>query len=342
MKSSDYATFLDEVLAAIRDRARAGTGRQRQIVPMARELAEWAIGEDVETVLLDGLKPFVRGRRAFLAGRVARRDAVACAVHAMTEYGLRVSRAAEHAGVPAGDVTAVARVAKAAGRSLEDLGRSASDRIRAAAELALENLIVVLDQRAVEDLFLPAIEALRVKAGGKGGTFTEAYGLCFGTRRDVEQTGSEVRRIFYVNRIITQLRARATASEVFPNERSEAVHLRLARHLFEHLDLIGDYHTHPYRTVERLREVKGWEPSRDDIQQFREWSTAKREDGHGPRFFLIAAMARGKRAERIPRRKRDNVVQLVIDDVHVFLSAWRMSLGGDYDGKVLLRVPGLR
>lgn len=234
------------------------------------------------------------------------------------------------------------RVAAAAGIDWRLLAASVPDRIRAAVLREVEELCVALDPRAVEDMLLPAIESLSVHRPGPGGRYTETYGLCFGSKRDQTAIKGRMPTIYHVSRVVTQLRAMATASSVSPNADSERVHIEIAEALFGHLDLIGDFHSHPYASVAKMQQSRGWEPSENDKQHFHQWAATKRVGDRRPRFFLIAAMARGKRTgNRAKRTLRQNRLEFVVADVHVTISAWRVDIDGSVDKHIQLRLAGI-
>lgn len=338
MKTTPYSRFLRDCLALIE---RTGSGPNRSA--MRRELAEWALGNDD----VDVFRRLRQVERAFefayaKTRRGGHRDRIACALHAIARHAMSISRATKLALATAGDLDAVKATAKAAGIDWTLLAATAPDRIRAAVLREVENLSVVLDPRAVEDMLLPAIECLSVRRPDVGGRYTETYGLCFGSRRDQSPVGGMTSTVYHVSRVVTQLRALATAASVSPNAESERVHMELAERLFGHLDLIGDYHSHPYATVAKMKRWRGWEPSNDDKEHFHEWAASKHVGDRRPRFFLIAAMARGKRTRsRAKRAVRRNRLEFVVADVHLVISAWRVDLDGSVHKNIQLRVAGI-
>lgn len=344
LKRTAYAIFLDEVVDEIDAYVLEGSGQHKKRIPLLRELAMWSLDlVDAPILLPEVVSSFTKRSKPFRENGGAR-DMAACALYAEVVLGLpRAKAAALTSKAKPNDLATIERIARAASLNLDRQVRALSKRLRYVVERHFEEMVIDIDLRAVEDMFLPAIEALGPKPHSKRGKFKETYGLCFGSRREVERSGGHVRRIFHVSRIVTQIHARATADAVWPNDHSESVHLSLAHEFFEHVDLLGDYHSHPYKTVAELKAAPGWEPSKHDEAHFESWARKKIDAGHGPRFFMIAAMARGKRGRRRAeyRAGAKNIIHMCIGDVHVYLSAWRFTPDGHYDQKVELRIPWL-
>jgi hypothetical protein len=156
----------------------------------------------------------------------------------------------------------------------------------------------------VEDLLLAAAETYDVKWPGPGKRYTEAYGLCFGSRKRAnEKKGSaDFNTIVNVSRITTQMRATATADSVQPNSKTQEVHLAVGAKLFNHLELLGDYHTHPYTSLKKLRAAEGWKYSAGDEDQILPWYKISRAQGHEPRFSIVVGVASGRKEGWAPRQ----------------------------------------
>ena len=265
------------------------------------------------------------------------------ALHLIHGHGLASSRAAKLMEIPESMLVAVTAIGRRGGLPVKDLVRNVGDDVRTVAEGYLERLSVSLDQRAVEDLLLAALEAYAVPKPGRGQKYTEAYGICFGTSRRLPENGHEkrFRQILNVVRVATQLRSRATASEVAPNPKSEKVHLQVASSLFEHLTVLGDYHTHPYPTLVKLRSVRGWQPSSADKGHISVWASAARQAGGYPRFSLIAAVAQGGKTGLPTAREAPNRVRFCIGGHFVVVSAYRLLRNDEYDTEIMLSCPGI-
>ncbi len=207
-----------------------------------------------------------------------------------------------------------------------------------------EHLNVVVEERALEDMLLGALEAYSVPRG-RGRPYTEVYGLCFGSvkteRRKTRGTGLVSEIHVLVRRVALQLRAHTSVRSFIPEPRSEAVHLEMAHELFPHLELVGDFHSHPYDTLAALRENRGWSFSPQDEDYNRTWVEELAQAGHRPRAGLILAIARAGR-RTVAQSPGPNILRAVIGQCHCFLAAYRINRDGTYGADdVVLRCSAL-
>lgn len=343
-KRTQFVMLLDDIEQAIDTQTASGKGQHLRRRPLLRELLEWVVlGRSADDVAVLR-KDFPRRLRQMSSRQIQ----VETALHVVQRYRVSYARAARLATLPevrvaSADLQAVARLARRVGDSLGDLDRNTSQSVRACVDAYFERLVVAIDRRALEDMLLAALEAYVVPRPGKGQKYTEVFGYCFGTCRDMlpESSSKRFRRILSVNRIVTQLRGRATASEVFPSEKSERLHLDVASRFFEHLTLLGDYHTHPWASLSKLRQRHGWRPSSADRSHIESWAANARRAGGYPRFSLIAAIARGGKKGRSTAREAKNRVRFCVNGLYVVLAAYRLQSDDTYDEEVSLLCPGV-
>lgn len=201
---------------------------------------------------------------------------------------------------------------------------------------------------ALQDMLLAGIEAFVVPAGA-GKPSTEIYGIVFGSYREAARRRGRLPVLsvmdLNVERITIQVRAKGTPSEVFADERSERTHLAMAEELFPFWHLLGDFHTHTYRSLREVYERRGWRYSPSDEHMNIEWCRRMRELGHRPRIALILTITRaGRHVHNTEEnwRGKPYVLRTSIGKCHCFISAYRIRADGRYstDG-VSLRCPHL-
>ena len=145
-----------------------------------------------------------------------------------------------------------------------------------------EEIVIWLDDRALEDIVLVALEAYAVPKG-RGSRYTETYGICFGSTKSTEEKrqahGRHTVRYIHINSVHIQLRAEGYSSRITYDVRSLETQMEVAKQLFPQLDIVGDFHTHPYRDVDEIKRIKGWQFSRDDEINIPEWVLAAAQDG---------------------------------------------------------------
>jgi len=209
-----------------------------------------------------------------------------------------------------------------------------------------EELVIWLDDRAIEDIVLVALEAYTVPR--KGVKFTETYGICFGSTKTTDQKrqvgGRYALRHIDIRSVHIQLRAVGFSNKVTYDLRSLETQMAVATHLFPQLDIVGDFHTHPYETAEELREVKGWRYSSGDEAGIAEWVKPLKHMGYHPRTSLIVGIAEGTKRISRPGRFKPNVVRFSVSKYHFYIACYRI-VGNRYSDKHItlnaVALPGL-
>jgi hypothetical protein len=198
-----------------------------------------------------------------------------------------------------------------------------------------EDLVIWLDDRAIEDIVLVGLEAYAVPKG-RGLKYTETYGICFGSTKSTEEKrqahGRHTIRHIHINSVHIQLRAEGYSNKITYDLRSLETQMDAAKEVFPRLDIVGDFHTHPYRDVEELREIRGWHYSRSDEVNIPDWVSPLRKVGYRPRMSLIVAIAKGGRRMSGPRKVKPNVVRFSVGKYHFYLACFRI-VGNQYSAK---------
>jgi hypothetical protein len=208
-----------------------------------------------------------------------------------------------------------------------------------------EEIIVGLDNKAIEDIVLVALEAYAVPR--RGLKFTETYGICFGSTKTTEEKrvahGKHLIRHVDVDSVHIQLRAECYSNKVTYDLRSLETQMEVAKILFPQLDIVGDFHTHVYRTVQELKESRGWSYSASDEDVIPTWVDPLREKGYHPRASLIVGVATGAKRITKPGRMRDNVIRFSVNKYHFYVACFRI-IGNRYsDANISLQpiaIPG--
>lgn len=110
---------------------------------------------------------------------------------------------------------------------------------------------VYLSDRAIEDIIMGAMEGYIVSKG-KGGKYTEIFGLCFGNTRSSEINnklkGMGERKHLHIERCVVHFRGNFTASSFLVNPKSFHVQSDIRDTFFPHEKILGYFHTHPYKS----------------------------------------------------------------------------------------------
>jgi hypothetical protein len=204
-----------------------------------------------------------------------------------------------------------------------------------------EETVICLDDRALEDIVLVALEAYAVPKG-RGSRYTETYGICFGSTKSTEEKrqahGRHTVRYIHINSVHIQLRAEGYASRITYDIRSLETQMDVAKQLFPQLDIVGDFHTHPYRDVDEIKTLKGWQYSRDDEVNIPDWASPLRKMGFQPRVSLIVAIGKGGKRMARPSRVRPNVIRFSVGKYHFYLAGYRI-IGDSYSASQITLNP---
>lgn len=211
-----------------------------------------------------------------------------------------------------------------------------------------QDLRVWLRELALQDMLMAGLETFLVPAGS-GRPHTEIYGIVFGSYRISPPPRRGARQAtladLNVERVCIQLRAEGTPSEVLADMRSERTQLEMGEELFPYWHLLGDFHTHTYRSRQELLARRGWQYSDYDQKVNIEWCARLRQSGHRPRVALILALARAERTMRGSDeawRGLPHVLRTTIGKCHCFISAFRIRPDGRYSAdNVALKCPTL-
>jgi hypothetical protein len=209
-----------------------------------------------------------------------------------------------------------------------------------------EDIVIWLDDRAIEDIVLVALEAYAVPR--RGVRFTETYGMCFGSTKSTDEKrpghGRHTTRYINVSSVHIQLRAECYSNKVTYDLRSLETQMAVATHFFPQLDIVGDFHTHPYKNVNELRSMKGWRYSGEDEAVIPTWVLPLQSMGYHPRTSLLVGIAKGSQRITRPGRVTPNVVRFSIEKYHFYLACYRI-IGNRYSDKHItlnsIALPGM-
>lgn len=197
-----------------------------------------------------------------------------------------------------------------------------------------EDVIVWLDGKAIEDIVLVALEAYAVPR--QGARFTETYGICFGSIKPMEGKrqahGRHTTRYIHITSVHIQLRAEGYPNKITYDLRSLDTQMAVATHFFPQLDIVGDFHTHPYKDVKELKSLKGWRYSSSDEAGIPTWVSPLRKMGYHPTTSLIVGIAKGGKRISRPGMLRPNVVRFSIEKYHFYVACFRI-IGDKYSDR---------
>jgi len=300
-------TDLGNVIRAFIEEAELAPKASRSLIRNLLELLE-TFGERGDEEVLREWARSIRAKSAFDAfwrEVMGSREALAKTVYAVAHLGMPVGTARKLYGTKKTEFAETVRLAKVLGRRLgAGSAKLKADDTPWLADLlqGRQRITLVVTQAALQDLLFVAAEGYRVPkhraAGRKPGRpkakFTEVYGLCFGTvNQRLQETRWKVREVYYtVERCVPQLRALMRANSVDWNSESIKVQHDIASKLSPQWQLLGDFHSHPYRGLAELRAAPGWEFSAADQRVNRGFMAEVKALGHQPVVGLVIAVAK--------------------------------------------------
>ena len=168
-----------------------------------------------------------------------------------------------------------------------------------------KDLTIHVSDSAIMHLMLAGMESFFVRHWGKNVTDkkgpAETAGLLIGykTRRDDMDH-------FMVEHVTTDTFAKGTYWSVGLNEVVTRTKCEVIEERWPHLSLIGDFHTHPYKTYSEAEGAKGWEASKEDRDSWKHDKLV--EDPTSIALILTIAQLKRQREHITPKTKRKNTL----------------------------------
>jgi hypothetical protein len=200
---------------------------------------------------------------------------------------------------------------------------------------------VIIDQRALADLVLPAIEAFRVPRTKKI-EFSEVGGMCFGhvlhDRQRVHGRGEATTSSIHVSWCVTQLRARMHENYVQPNPDSERAIVESAEIMMPHVRFLGGFHSHPWKRqryerksgIAQMREDSGWELSDGDRAYLRKEVASLDTIGKRPLVEIVIGIAEMERRRELEHDSNGaHTFQFVVGDMALVVAAYAIRRDGE-------------
>lgn len=224
------------------------------------------------------------------------------------------------------------RLTNAAGRKIGDWQRSNhfSEDWKVEVDGSREETQIWIGQDAMEDILAISLEGYLVSAG-RGKPFTEVYATCFGSMKEErlrQDSGLWYVRHFHVDKILPQIRSKATPASVLPSRKTlEEAHLQVAASVFPHLHYLGDFHTHPYASATGIVRYKLWDLTKADRDYTLENISMMQELGCRDRVMLILALGRGRRV-RNKKYVSENVQPFKVGPCVCYLAGYKVLDNG--------------
>ena len=187
--------------------------------------------------------------------------------------------------------------------------------------------IVKISDHALDTMLLAAAETYYLGAGTKRAAeqYVEVNGYLWGSQRlDPDTNCTHV----FVDRFGPSISSRKSAGAVRPNSKASGLMHAVIQRRAPHLAFLGDFHTHPYDSLQDVMDIKGWEFSNTDRQW---WPARDAEDeidiwrilGEQMPLWLVVAVAPLQRvfANVGARPLKDNVWRFDIGELRFWLNA---------------------
>jgi hypothetical protein len=188
--------------------------------------------------------------------------------------------------------------------------------------------IVRFSAAAAIELILNAIGAYEAKVRNGASaveTTGQFWGYVNGPHRGV--------RVAYIDHLSPNVFADREPDQVLEDFDEVAVKAEAMNILRPELTLLGNFHTHPYRTVSEVKsagETGGWHASPDDRRVWKDehrnvfWRAA-----HDDPIFLILTLCRSARGPSVQRHLQHNMLNFQVAEFQLWLTAYA---GYELDG----------
>jgi hypothetical protein len=148
---------------------------------------------------------------------------------------------------------------------------------------------------------LAAVEAYSLGDGRKRKEL-ETTGLLWGTTREPCES-TDGRRFIYVEKVAQSLSASRASGHVSFHDQAPSLMNMLVSRLSPQVHLLGHFHTHPYKNIKQVREIKGYEASRGDVNfmcsEIEETNLYWDQSGNSPVMLIMTICKLGRVHEKI-------------------------------------------
>lgn len=207
-----------------------------------------------------------------------------------------------------------------------------------------QGYVVRVSERALIQLCQSGLEAYCVPHSGRHRNDSiEVYGLLWGH----ESMLRDGRSLYAVDLVTTDTSPTMRSDAVYPKDESLDLKRSIMQSYWPQYGFLGDFHTHPYLSMQEVEEGRGYEFSDADIDSIEKypshWAT------HGLRVGLVLTIAAMQRAgSATDQWLQPNTVRFTLGNFRLWLKAYVASAAGDHigltshnDENVLLDVPSI-
>ncbi len=162
---------------------------------------------------------------------------------------------------------------------------------------------VKISSQCLEAVTLAAIEAYCYgdKPGRKWRP-VETLGYIWGfKKRDLNEV------VFFLDRMSTSISSTRGRDSVDPNPEAAILKNEVVLRWSPHLALLGDFHSHPYRTLKDVTKINGFEFSDRDFAALLDDDLTWKESGNNPVMLAITICRLDRVRENFGERIRSNV-----------------------------------
>lgn len=160
----------------------------------------------------------------------------------------------------------------------------------------------------VSSHFLEAVTLAAIEAycyGDKPGRRwrpVETLGYIWGFKKEDEDE-----TVLFLDRMSISISSARGRNSVDPNPEAALLKNEVVLRWSPHLSLLGDFHSHPYRTLKDVTDINGFEFSDRDFESFIEDDLLWQESGNNPVMLAITICRLGRVRENFGQRIRSNV-----------------------------------
>jgi hypothetical protein len=175
---------------------------------------------------------------------------------------------------------------------------------------------VRISPQLLESMTLAAVEAYCYGKRHKGKwNPVETLGYVWGFKKQEEE-----RTVFYLDRTSLSISSSRDSGSVLPNQEAAILKNEVVMRWSPHLTMLGDFHSHAYRTLTQVQKIVGFEFSKDDFESFLGDDMMWKLSGNTPVMLAITVCRLGRVGESIGDRLRNNIYRYAVGEFQFWIN----------------------
>ncbi len=126
--------------------------------------------------------------------------------------------------------------------------------------------------------------------------------------------------IFYLDRTSLSISSSRGIDSVLPNNEAALLKNEVVLRWSPHLTMLGDFHSHAYRTLTQVQKIVGFEFSGDDFASFRGDDLIWEQSDNSPVMLAITVCRLGRVRENFGGHLRNNIYRYAVGEFQFWIN----------------------